>query len=364
MDDRRILLTSFLKEQRVDAILLSSPLSIKYYTGFHGFSHEEREGYALQTKNALYLLTSKLYEGSVQSLPGVTPLIYSQKNPFSKILQTLFKNENIQKLGVEENNLTLAEFRSLKKLIAIVPTQIRHLRMQKTADEIRSIKKACAIADRALAIVRPQIKTGITEKDIASLLENVIRKSHGEISFRPIVAFAENSAIPHHVSSDKKLKANDIILIDFGAKWEGYCSDMTRTFFHGKPTDEQKKVYETVLRAQQAAIDHLYHKLIYDTHSSKHPLKKPINASGVDNASRKYVVSKGYPAIPHSLGHGIGLEVHEPPYLGPGSKDILEEGMIFSIEPGIYLPGKFGVRIEDLFAIKNNAVVRLTNSSY
>lgn len=392
MLDKITLLLTLLKEKKGDAMLLTSPNSIAYYTSFHGFALEEREGFALVTQKNCFIITSKLYTGAVQTLKRCTPLIYSQDKPFSKLLTEKFKSEKITRLGVEENNLTLSEYLSLKKLATIVPLNIRHLRIKKAANEIAAIKKACKIADTALAKVKKQIKTGVSEKQIARLLENEIINLSGTTSFRPIVAFSENAAIPHHLTSDKKLKTNYLILIDFGAKVDGYCSDMTRTFFHGKPTEGQKKVYDVVSQAQQKTIQYLEGRLSSSSPSTNAQDKlesrsnnatmeqssnssrwsssreisrdsnSKIKASDVDRVARMYIESQGYPTIPHSLGHGIGLEVHEPPYLGPGSNDILEEGIVFSIEPGIYLEGKFGVRIEDLFVIQNGELIQLTKA--
>lgn len=354
MSDRLGNIRSLLNEKKADAILLTSPLSIHYYTSFHGFALEEREGFALITKEKSYLLTSKLYEGAVNAIPNTTPQIYSSDNPFTPLLKQLLIKHSISSLGVEANNLTLNEFIAFKKLAKIVPLQIRTLRIKKTTEEIAAIRKACAVADKAFEKVVPQIKAGMTEKQVASALENEIRNQGATISFRPIVAFGKNAAIPHHLTDDQKLTTNDLVLIDFGAKIDGYCSDMTRTFFIGTPTEEQRKAYEAVAISQEAAITFLKQEL---------ETKKKIKAADVDLISRKYIESKAYPTIPHSLGHGVGLEVHEPPYLGPGSKDILEEGMVFSIEPGIYLPGKFGVRIEDLFVIQNGKLKQLTNAA-
>lgn len=357
MSDRISDLRSILDKKNADAILLTSPVSIHYYTSFQGFALDEHEGFALVTKKKTYLLTSKLYEGAVQSLTNITPCIYSSEQPFTPLLKELLSKNSVHSLGVEANNLTLSEYIAFKKLAKIVPLQIRQLRIKKSIEEIELIKKSCQVADRAFEKVAPQVKAGMTEKQIAFLLETEIRTQGATTSFRPIVALGKNAAIPHHLTSDQRLKTNDLILIDFGAKVEGYCSDMTRTFFIGKPTEEQKKGYDTVLKAQEKAITFLTSHFSLRTSRSK-----GVNASRVDKIAREYIISQGYPTIPHSLGHGIGLEVHEPPYLGPGSNDLLEKGMVFSIEPGIYLPEKFGIRIEDLFAIENGKLLQLTNS--
>lgn len=356
MNTRLQLLRSFLKTKRASGILITSPISVQFYTGFSGFSHEEREGFVLVTPDTISLLTSKLYEGAVRSLPGISTLIYSSEMPFHTLLRDTLHESNVTSLGVETNNLTLSEYAMVKKLAKIIPLQIRHLRMKKTPDEVKKIQRACDVADLALRKTKPRIKVGMTERDIASLLDQEIRNQNATISFRPIVAFGKNAAIPHHLSSDQKLKTNDLILIDFGAKIDGYCSDMTRTFFIGTPTKEQQGTYDAVAIAQEAAVRFIQERLS----ETKGEIR--IKASDTDGIARNYVLLKGYPTIPHSLGHGIGLEVHEPPYIGPGSTDVLEEGMVFSIEPGIYIPEKFGVRIEDLFTIRNHTLIQLTYS--
>ncbi|MBI2334310.1 M24 family metallopeptidase, partial [Candidatus Daviesbacteria bacterium] len=163
-------------------------------------------------------------------------------------------------------------------------------------------------------------------------------------------AFGKNSSIPHHQTGDKRLTINDkLILLDFGVKLNGYCSDMTRTIFFGKPSEKQRKIYETVLEAQKIAIRFINSG-------------KKIKAKDVDKVAREYIKSMGFPDIPHSLGHGVGLEVHEHPYLSSKSKEELKEGMVFSIEPGIYIPDFGGVRIEDLFVLENRNLRQLTTS--
>ena len=184
-----------------------------------------------------------------------------------------------------------------------------------------------------------------------------------QVAFPSIVAFGENAAIPHHMTGDTRLNKIDVVLIDFGARWKGYNSDCTRTHFVGKVPKKWKKIYETVKASQQAAIDYIskqYQTEHQVTKQTSRSNKKAIELSDVDKVARNYITTRGYPTIPHSLGHGIGLEVHESPSLSPQSKDILQDGMVFSIEPGIYLPGEMGVRIEDLATIQNGKLLLLT----
>ena len=191
--------------------------------------------------------------------------------------------------------------------------------------------------------------------ELADEIEFFIKRHGGDISFPPIVAFGPNASMPHHVATNIKLKRNSLMLFDFGVKLNNYCSDMTRTVFFGKASEKQKKIYETVITAQQRAITCLQTSIA-------HP-KSSLSAKDVDKISREYILTQQFPQMPHSLGHGIGLEVHESPRLTPVSNDVLSSGMVFSIEPGVYLPGEFGIRIEDLFALEDDKLIKLTQSS-
>lgn len=225
--------------------------------------------------------------------------------------------------------------------------------MIKNPSLILNIEKACKLTDKAFDYILNRIRKGITEKQLAFEIEFFIKKHGSGISFPPIVAFGKNSAFPHHKPTDKRLATNDQILIDIGAKVNGYCSDMSRTVFLGKPTREQKKIYETVLQAQSIVMEKL--NILISQYPS-------IPASKIDKVARDYIISKGYPTIPHSLGHGIGRKVHEAPKLSPKSKDILKPGMVFTIEPGIYIEGFGGVRIEDVVALEHCRVRLITKA--
>lgn len=239
------------------------------------------------------------------------------------------------------------------------------MRNVKTPQEILLIEKACKITDDALVYILPIIKPGVTEKQIASEIMRYIRKSGASLSFRPIVAFGKNSVEPHHKSNNLILRTGDIVLLDLGAKLNGYCSDITRTVFMGKATDEQKKMYLTVLKAQEKAIEFLstHYSSREDPEfvkgdKSRSQLKQfsssnnNIFAKKVDKIARDYIISQGYPDIPHGLGHGIGKRVHEGPRLSPKGKRKLFSGMVFSVEPGIYIKDFGGIRIEDLMVLE------------
>lgn len=345
-------ITDKIAKDSLDAILLSSLANIIYCTDFFAFSHEEREAYILITAKNQYIITSSLYAEAVKKhTPHLTLLETSAEKSTAYYLNSIVKKEKIKSVGFEADNLTVAEYKHfLSSFKKMKNCTIDDLRVIKDTEEITKLKEACDLGDKTFTHILTKITIGVSEKELANEIEFHIRKNGGVISFRPIVAFGSHASSPHHVSSDRKLKKNEFVLFDFGAKIKGYCSDMTRTVFFGTPNTEQKKMYQTVLVAQQKAIDYIM---------------KEKNPSGftADRTARDYIISQGYPSIPHSLGHGIGLEVHEFPRLSPGAKDItLQTNMVFSVEPGIYLPGIGGVRIEDLMVIEKNKRYLLTQS--
>lgn len=351
-----------LGEAKLDCLLISSAYNIAYLTGFFGFSKIEREGYILVTNKHTYFFASGLNSEAVSEhidtppVGGVSLVEISPHTPLTKkALLTIIKKEKLKRLAFEKHHLTFAEYERLRNdlSVSLIPTEhmVEELRMVKTADEIASIEKACELGDKAFDYVLSKIKEGITEKDLAYDIEHFIRKANAEISFPPIVAFGPHASIPHHVTNDKGLMMNDkFVLLDFGVKIDNYCSDMTRTVFFGKASKEQKRMYQTVLNAQQEALAYIQNT------------KYKILTSKADKAARNYITSKGFPTIPHSLGHGIGLEVHEPPRLSIKSTDELKPNMVFSIEPGIYLPGIGGIRIEDLVVLEEKGPRLLTKA--
>lgn len=342
-----------MKEQKIDALLISSIPNIIYITEYNGFSPTEREAYLFVVKRKAFLIVSALHvEEARQLAKNVTVLERTAKYPFRQILQDLIKKHAVVDCGFEDDSLTVAEFNALSPAFKkLNPADLSNLRLIKTTDEINSIKKACTLGDKSYSHILKKIRIGMTEKEVSLTLEMFIRKQGHEISFPPVVAFEEYAAVPHHNSGNRKLKNNSLVLIDFGTKVENYCSDMTRVFFVGKATAEQKKAYNTVVAAQQKAVKYIEKMLAKK--------EKPI-ATIVDSTARNYTVANGYPPFNHS-SHGIGLEVHENPHIS-SSRAPLENGTVFSIEPGIYLPGKFGVRIEDIYAIVDNKLVTLTHS--
>lgn len=350
------LLHEILHQDHLDAILVSSPTNIRYLTGYEGFSEHEHDAYLLITKNKNIIFTSTLYSEAIRlTLPEFTLFETNQQNSFYQNLKTILEKEKCETLGFEDTDLTVAEFLKIQKYAKeCIPTSLHAIRSTKTNEEITLIEQACSIGDQALSLLLPQIKLGLSELQVARILELRIKELDGDLSFPTIVAFGKNAAVPHHHTDQTTLNKNDIILLDFGVRYKGYCSDMTRTVFFGEAENEQSKAYDAVLASQTKAVEYI---------SSQLSQNKPCKASLVDKAARDYLISTGFSSIPHSLGHGIGLQVHESPSLSPKSEDILEEGMVFSIEPGIYLSEKFGIRIEDLYTINNKQLIQLTKSS-
>lgn len=385
MNNRLKKLQSEIKFQKLDAALISKVANIIYLTNYSGFSNEEREAFLLITPKSQYLFTDGRYSDAVKKLiPDFQLVEISSKNKLNDLLAELIKKHKIQKLGVEENDLKVTEYKTLKKILKnLIDFKFHEHRAVKTSEEINLITKACEIGDKAFDYVIKKIKPEITEKQLMFFLDRFIREQGFEPSFKTIVAFGENSAVPHHQSGERKLKKGDFVLLDFGVKFKNYCSDMTRTLVFAKPSQKQLLIYETVKQAQQKTYEYLNQKIKQQSViSAKAGIRaKPagvlissqregvlsgmtneIKASDIDKVARDHILKSGFPTIPHSLGHGIGVEVHEHPYLGVNNKEVLKEGMVFSIEPGIYIADFGGVRIEDLYVIEKSGVRQLTTS--
>lgn len=337
-----------------DAILISSNTNIIYLIGDIGFSQTERECLLLITKNKKFLITDKRYSQTVIKRVRNFEIINSGVHHFlNEGAQEIFENNKIKTLGFEDNNLTVEEHLRINKLSKTKPIDLRNLRIIKKNDEIKNIKLACKIGDQTFDFIVTKLKFGISEKEIANELEFFIKKKSADISFKPIVAFGKNSSAPHHLSGKSKLRNNEIVLLDFGVRVNNFCSDMSRTVFFGSASVEFKRMHKTVLEAQQKAIESLKSSIVNH---------KSVTGKQIDAVARNYIVKQNFPNIIHSVGHGIGIEVHEPPHLSPNSKDKIEKGMVFSIEPGIYIENYGGVRIEDLVLANKNNVELITHA--
>jgi len=319
-----------LNKKKIKCLIVTKPANVTYTTGFMG-----EDSWAAITKGRIYLLTDSRYIEQAQSeCPHCT--IMERSNSMSELVAKLVKKLKSVRTVTVEKTTSLADFEALKKQVKArfrsVVDVIETVRGSKDNTEIKTIEASASIATRALEQTLRHIKPGITESELAGMLDFQIRKLGATNSFPTIVAFGPNASRPHHQPSKRKLKQKDTILIDFGAKYKGYCSDITRCFVIGKPAAFYKKVYDVVEQAQAAAI-----KMI----------KAGVKMKRVDAAAREVIDKSGLPVYGHGTGHGIGLEIHESPFLKVESKGTLKAGEVITIEPGVYIPGKLGARIED-----------------
>jgi Xaa-Pro aminopeptidase len=356
MEVRLSKIRQMLVDQSLDAVIISSSSNIFYTTGYGGFIPEERDAYVLITKNAGFIFTHALYaEAMGTEIPHLSLVEITRDEPFADSMKRLVREHDIKTLGFESENITVSEHEKLSPIeVTLKPVNLSQLRAYKEHTESAKLQEACALTDDAFEYVLDLIKRGVTEKQIESAFNKYFTQHDAESAFRAIVAFGKNASVPHHLAGETKLKETDTILCDFGAKVDSYCADESRTFFKGSPTAEQKKIYQIAYDAQQQAIKYIEDNLQNDT---------DVSAFEADKTARTYIESQGYPAFPYSLGHGVGLEVHEYPLINPRSKAKLENNMVFTLEPGIHLPGEFGVRIEDVFTIEENKLIKLTHST-
>jgi len=332
-----------LVQQEIDAIFVSQPDNRRYLSGFDGSA-----GYLLITgKDAIIATDFRYIEQVKQQSPDyrVFQISGDMANWFSELVVDL----RGRKLGFELQHMSLAMYRQVGDIIKrvappprLVPLEglVESLRAIKEAEEIEVIAQAADISDRAFRHVEENIKAGMTEIEVAWEVERFMRE-HGSqaVPFDVIVASGPNAALPHARPSERAIQKGEPVLMDIGARVHGYASDLTRTICLGEPDNDFKKVYDIVLGAQLAALE---------------LIKEGMTGEQADDLARTVIVEAGYAeAFGHALGHGVGLVAHEAPRLGPGSSEKLASGMVFTIEPGIYLPGWGGVRIEDLVVPEN-----------
>ena len=335
--------------EEADALLLTSR-----YSRHYGAEFDIAEGVALVSKKGCYYFTDSRYIESAQNnIKGFAVVEMNRANPYNKLLNDAIAEFDIEKLGYEEGYMTVAELRSFETNLhaTLIPMgdQISSFRSVKEAWELERIRKAQEITDQAFSEVVTRIKTGMTEKQLQAELIYCLYKNGGEgLSFDPIVVSGPNTSLPHGVATDRVIREGDFITMDFGAIYGGYCADMTRTVAVGYATEEMEKVYNTVLAAQQAGIA---------------ITKAGVTGKEIDGAARQLITDAGYGQyFGHGSGHCIGMECHEMPACSPSGQRAMEVNMVSSAEPGIYLPGKFGVRIEDLVIITENGCENITKS--
>lgn len=339
---------SILNEE-LDGLFLTSR-----YSRMYAAEYDISEGYAIVGKNgARYFTDSRYIESAQKGILGFEVIEIGMNKPTTEAINEAIAEFGIKNLGFEEAYLTVAELNMFEEKLQakFVPVQqkINAFRASKEPWEIERMIKAQEITDKAFTEVCTRIREGMTEKELAAELIYCLYKNGGEgLSFDPIVVSGPNTSMPHGVPGDRKLQKGDFITMDFGVIYQGYCSDMTRTVALGYATDEMKKVYDTVLRAQQAGIA---------------ITKAGVTGQAIDKAARDVITEAGYgDYFGHSYGHSLGLEIHESPNCAPRNDQPMPLHAVASAEPGIYLPDQFGVRIEDVVIFEEDGCQDITKS--
>lgn len=339
----------WLLDSEAEALLVSSGYNRRYLSGFTGSS-----GWLLISAAAALLFTDSRYtEQAGKQARDFT--VVPQAGPFAPLLLDLCKQHGIGRLAYESDHVTVAAHESYREVlddVELIGSQgvVENLRVAKDADEVAALRRAITIADNALDELLKWLRPGVTEKDVAWRLEVLMREAGAEaLSFPSIVAAGPNGAMPHHRPGNDTIPRDAFIVMDFGCIAGGYCSDMTRTVVLGTPSPEMQAVYRLVYEAQATAENHV---------------RAGMTGVEADAFARDVIVAAGHADhFGHGLGHGVGLEIHEAPRLSPLAGDTpLPEGAVVSIEPGVYLPGVGGVRIEDLVLLHKDGADVLTGS--
>lgn len=325
----------------VDAMLLTNEANRFYASGFRSTG---TDGVALVTKEQTYYWTDSRYiEAASREVADAEVSLASVGHGYTALLNEAVERHGIKTIGFEDEYMTVAELKAYQSKVKAefrpATAMLLKLRMVKTPEEVERLTAAQRIAERALAEIYNDIRPGVTEKEIAAKLTYLMLRYGAEnMSFDPIVASGANGSMPHAVPTDKPINAGEFVTMDFGCIYHGYCSDMTRTVAVGHVTDEMEKVYHVVLNAQLAGIA---------------AAKAGVPGCDVHNAAAKVIADAGYGEyFGHGFGHGVGVEIHESPRASMTYKQPLPAGAVISAEPGIYIPGRFGVRIEDVIIIR------------
>jgi len=333
----------------LDGLLVTQPENRRYLSGFTGSA-----GVLLITADAAIIATDfRYYEQVERECPLFT--LAKIKDKFTTLLPELLAETGVKKLGFESEHLTVAQYEEWQKAaegVEWVPTKgmVEKLRMVKEPGELEAIRKAVALADEAFAHICEFIRPGMTEKEVAWELEAYMRQRGAEkLAFDIIVASGPNGALPHARASDRVIQEGEPIVMDLGCVVNGYCSDLTRTVVLGEPSERFQEIYGIVLKAQEEA---------------ERRIKAGMSGKEADALARQVIEEAGYGEnFGHGLGHGVGLAVHEKPTANKLSEDILEAGAVITVEPGIYIPGWGGVRIEDMVVVREDGVEVLTKAS-
>lgn len=332
-----------MRKSGYEALFVSDPLNLAYLTG-----SREVEGYLLiSTKNKPIFFTNFIYQTTAKKLSDCNLVIAKQAESTFKLVADCAARLKIKRLGFEAQSFNFKQYQKLKFLLTekkinclITDGLIENLRAIKEPDELKLIKKSIQISEEAFQFAREIFEGSMSEKGLKIELERFLRlKGDNEIAFSSIVASGKNTAFPHHCSNETII-GNKFFLIDLGSKYYGYCADLTRVFFCGRMPLLFRKIHDTVRKSQAQAIA---------------KIKAGVRACDVDSTARKIIDKQGWGKyFGHSLGHGVGMAVHEAPRIGPKNTTVLKEGMVVTIEPGIYLNNKFGIRLEDMVLVKKD----------
>ena len=339
-----------LQKLSIEAVLISNGNNMRYISGFAG-----ETGYVYISEQRHAVVTDFRYTIQAEMEAEGYEIITIGNGGYEEALNDILKTDGVKRLGFEAEEMLFATYNRLKDALCVeelVPLghEITKMRRIKTPRELEYIRHAESIGDQVFTEILDFIKPGMTELEIAARIEYLLKvKGASGCSFPAIVASGVNSSMPHAVPSSKKIEVGDFLTMDFGCVYEGYCSDMTRTIVIGKASDKQKEVYETVLKAQLAALDFL---------------RAGVKGKDVDKVARDIIYSAGYEGcFGHGLGHSVGLHIHENPRLSMLEEDIIEAGMTETVEPGIYIKGFGGVRIEDLVVVTEDGYENFTFSN-
>lgn len=343
--------------ENIDLLYFDEPLTVAYLSGFDSEPHE-RVVAVLIFKDKVWMIVPELERQSALTATDCDHII-SYKDEVSpwKLLKEALKDESntIKHIGVDEDSLVVSRYHALKKVFTAssfinATAMIQNLRVIKQPDEIEVMKEAGRLADKALEIGMSSLKNGIKEEEVVARIEYEIKK-HGveKMSFPTMVLFGDHAASPHGNPGSRKLKPNEWVLFDLGVVYKGYTSDMTRTVVYGQADYETKEIYKVVKDAQEKAQAFI---------------RPGVSAGDIDKTARQHIQEAGYgDYFSHRLGHGLGRSVHEYPDIAPGVDLKIEENMCFSIEPGIYIEGHYGVRVEDCVFVTRSGASPLTHTT-
>lgn len=333
----------------VDGLLISNLKNVGWLTGFTGSN-----GFVVVTKEGgLFATDGRYIKQAEDQVKGFDIEIFSTPKTDADVLKDALKRLEVKKLGFEAETATYSLYQRWTKAadgVELVPTTglLDALTQIKLPEEVETIRRACQLTDQCFEFLLQRIQPGLREWDIQLELEFFIRKQMAELAFDPIVVSGENGALPHGRATDKVLVSGELMTLDFGAKVDGYCADLTRTVAIGEPSQELRDMYDIVLKSQLAALE---------------VMKPGVAAGEVDRAARTVLDEKGMAKyFTHGLGHGLGRLVHDGGRLGPGATQVLEPGQVWTVEPGVYIPGLGGVRIEDDVVVTEDGIEILTHS--